>query len=310
MTWQAGSAPRAFGGSAEEDSPDPPLDPVLGAAARPEETSGAVGLPRFRGARVSLSLLGLVTAVMLATIAFSPYGPNDVELVGRLQPMSFRHPMGTDQFGRDVLTRVAHGGLLSLTVAFASLFASFVLGVLVGVVAAWRGGLLATLLLTINDTLVIIPMILVMLTFVAAFGTGSLTLMLGMIALGWVVFARLAYQLATRSLSSGYVESTVAVGAGSGRIIFRHVWPNLAKPLITYMVLRLPSKLLAFSGLSFLGLGPRPPQAEWGVMIAEGRSLADRNPWLLLGPAGMIVLVSVLVASLGDAGTDWDEVNA
>ncbi len=222
----------------------------------------------------------------------------------RLLPASLAHPLGTDQFGRDVLTRLAHGAVLSVGVAALSLAVSFIIGTAIGIVAAWRGGLLATLALTLNDTLVIIPMILVMLGFVAAFGTGTLTLAVGMTALGWVVFARLAYQLTTRTLSAGYVEAAISLGADSRRVLLKHVWPNIARPLLTYMALRLPSKLLAFSGLSFLGLGPRPPQAEWGAMLAEARGFAERAPLLLVAPAATIVLISILFAALGSNASE------
>lgn len=253
-----------------------------------------------------LPLGGLLALALLfaAVLLFSPYNPNQVALMQRLQPASLQHPLGTDQFGRDVLTRLAHGAVLSVGVATLSLAVSFIIGTIIGIVAAWRGGLLATVALTINDTLLIIPMILVMLGFVAAFGTGTLTLAVGMTALGWVVFARLAYQLTTRTLAAGYVEAAIALGAGSYRVLLHHVWPNIARPLLTYMALRLPSKLLAFSGLSFLGLGPRPPQAEWGAMLAEARGFADRAPLVLIAPAATIVLISVLFAALGSNATD------
>ena len=163
--------------------------------------------------------LALLFAAMLL---FSPYNPNQVALMQRLQPASFQYPLGTDQFGRDVLTRLAHGAVLSVGVAALSLAVSFIIGTIIGIMAAWRGGLLATVALTINDTLVIIPMILIMLGFVAAFGTGTLTLAVGMTALGWVVFARLAYQLTTRTLAAGYVEAAIALGAGSYRVLLHH----------------------------------------------------------------------------------------
>lgn len=248
--------------------------------------------------------LVLLALVFAAVLLFSPYDPNQIALQQRLQPASLKHLLGTDQFGRDVLTRLAHGAALSVGVAALSLAVSFIIGTAVGIVAAWRGGLLATIALTLNDTLVIIPMILVMLGVVAVFGTGTLTLAVGMTALGWVVFARLAYQLTTRTLAAGYVEAAIALGAGSREILFRHVWPNIARPLLTYMALRLPSKLLAFSGMSFLGLGPRPPQAEWGAMLAEARGFADRAPLVLIAPAATIVLISILFAALGSNATD------
>ncbi|MDO4794577.1 MAG: ABC transporter permease [Brachymonas sp.] len=253
-----------------------------------------------------LPLGGLLALALLfaAVLLFSPYDPNQVALGKRLLPASLQHPLGTDQFGRDVLTRLAHGAVLSVGVAALSLAVSFIIGAAIGILAAWRGGLLATVALTLNDTLVIIPNILVMLGFVAAFGTGTLTLAVGMTALGWVVFARLAYQLTTRTLAAGYVEAAIALGAGSRRILLHHVWPNIARPLLTYMALRLPSKLLAFSGLSFLGLGPRPPQAEWGAMLSEARGFADRAPLVLVAPAATIVIISILFAALGSNATD------
>lgn len=248
--------------------------------------------------------LALLALAFAAVWLFSPYDPNQIALQQRLLPASLAHPLGTDQFGRDVLTRLAHGAVLSVGVAALSLAVSFIIGTAIGIAAAWRGGLLATVALTLNDTLVIIPMILVMLGFVAAFGTGTLTLAVGMTALGWVVFARLAYQLTTRTLSACYVEAAISLGADSRRVLLRHVWPNIARPLLTYMALRLPSKLLAFSGLSFLGLGPRPPQAEWGAMLAEARGFSERAPLLLIAPAATIVLISILFAALGSNASE------
>ena len=253
-----------------------------------------------------LCALLLMALLLAAVLLCSPYAPNQMDLAQRFAPVSWQHPLGTDHFGRDTLTRLAHGALLSLGVAAASLAASFTIGSSIGIVAAWRGGLLATVALTLNDTLVIIPTILVMLGFVAAFGTGTLTLAVGMTSLGWVVFARLSYQLTARTLGMGYVEAAIALGADSRRVLLHHVWPNIARPLLTYMALRLPSTLLAFSGLSFLGLGPRQPQAEWGAMIAEARAFTDRAPLLLVAPAFAIVLVSVLFAALGANASDID----
>lgn len=253
-----------------------------------------------------LPLIGLLLlgAVVLAVWFLSPYDPNLIALDKRFAPMSWQHPLGTDQFGRDTLTRLAHGTMLSLGVAAASLAMSFIIGTAIGVIAAWRGGFVAVVALTLNDTLVIVPMILVMLGFVAAFGTGTLTLAIGMTTLGWVVFARLAYQLSARALGTGYVEASNALGASAQRILLKHVWPNIAAPLLTYMALRLPSKLLAFSGLSFLGLGPRAPQAELGVMIAEARNFSERAPLLLIAPSLTILLISVLFAGLGSNASD------
>lgn len=253
-----------------------------------------------------LVALVLLAVVVLAVWLFSPYDPNAIALDKRFAPMSWQHLLGTDQFGRDTLTRLAHGTLLSMGVAAASLAMSFLIGTAVGVLAAWRGGFVAVVALTLNDTLVIVPMILVMLGFVAAFGTGTLTLAVGMTTLGWVVFARLAYQLSARALGTGYVEAANALGASAKRVLLKHVWPNIAAPLLTYMALRLPSKLLAFSGLSFLGLGPRAPQAELGMMIAEARNFSERAPLLLVAPSLMILLISILFAGLGSQTTDID----
>lgn len=256
------------------------------------------------GKLLPLGGLLLIALLIVLVLLLSPYEPNKIDLAQRFAPMSLAHPLGTDQFGRDTLTRLAHGAVLSLGVAAASLAASFTIGTSIGILAAWRGGLVATVALTLNDTLVIVPMVLVMLGFVAAFGAGTLTLAVGMTTLGWVVFARLSYQLTARTLSTGYVEAAIALGADLRRVLLQHVWPNIARPLLTYMALRLPSTLLAFSGLSFLGLGPRQPQAEWGAMIAEARSFADRAPMLLLAPALTIVLISVLFAALGSTASD------
>nr|WP_255426903.1 ABC transporter permease [Pseudonocardia sp. C8] len=176
-----------------------------------------------------------------------------------------------------------------------------VTGTVLGVVAGWAGRVVGQLFQRVIDVLVAIPAVLVGLVVVAAAGgaPGLWSLLVAIVVTGWTPFARLTYQLVVRERSRDYVEGVVALGAGPGRIAFRHVLPNLTRPLLAHLCLRFANVLLTVAGLSFLGLGPQPPTPEWGAMLAEGRQYLFNAPQLVVLPALAVVGTALLVNGLG-----------
>ena len=243
-----------------------------------------------------LLLLGV-----LVVVALLPLDPTSNDLSQRFAGPSLEHPLGTDQLGRDVLARLAVGARISVGFTLLVLAVCAVLGTTLGVLAAWSGRAAGQLFQRTIDVLVAIPPVLIGLVVVAASGgtPGLWTLLPAIVVTGWTPFARLTYQLVVRERSRDYVEGAVAIGAGPGRIAFRHVLPNLRGPLLAHLCLRFANLLLTVAGLSFLGLGPQPPTPEWGAMLADGRQFLFNAPQLVVLPAAAVVGTALLVTGLG-----------
>ncbi|MFP5019258.1 ABC transporter permease [Pseudonocardia phyllosphaerae] len=240
-----------------------------------------------------------VVLVLLAVLPFDAYG---TDLSSRFGGPSAEHLLGTDQLGRDVFARLAVGARVSVGFTVLALLLCAVLGTALGTAAAWGGRLVGQVFQRVVDVLVAVPAVLVGLVAIAATpdgGPGLGVLLLAIVSVGWLPFARLAYQLVLREKGREYVEGAVAVGAGQVRIVCVHVLPNLARPLLAHLCLRFANILLTVAGLSFLGLGPQPPTPEWGAMIAEGRQYMFAAPQLVLVPSVAVVGTALLVVLLG-----------
>ncbi|MBW0104793.1 ABC transporter permease [Pseudonocardia sp. KRD291] len=253
--------------------------------------------PTWRSARVAVA----AAVVVLVVLAVLPLDAITTDLSGRFAGPSLAHPLGTDQLGRDVLARLAAGTRLSVGFTLVALAICTGLGTLLGVLAAWAGRAAGQAFQRLIDVLVSVPAIVVGLVVVAASEgpPGLDTLLLAVVLTGWTPFARLTYQLTVRERAREYVEGAVAVGAGPLRIAFRHVLPNLLRPLTAHACLRFSNVLLSLAGLSFLGLGVQPPTPEWGAMLDEGRQYMFAAPQLVLLPAAAIVGTALLVTVLG-----------
>lgn len=268
----------------------PVTAPSAAAAARPPR--------RRRRPGVAAGVL----VVLLAGLAVLPLDAYGTDLASRFAGPSVAHPFGTDQLGRDVLARLAVGARISVGFTLVALGICAVAGTLLGMVAAGCGRVAGQVFQRAVDVLVAVPAVLVGLILVAASEDGAPgldTLLLAVVVVGWVPFARLTYQLVLRERSRDYVEGAVAVGAGPVRIALRHVLPNLARPLAAHLCLRFANILLTIAGLSFLGLGPQPPTPEWGAMISDGRQYLFAAPQLVLVPAAAVVGTALLVSALG-----------
>lgn len=259
-------------------------------------------------ARVWLVVLG----VALVVVALLPLDAVGTDLSDRFAGPSPEHLAGTDQLGRDVAARLVVGARLSLGFTVVALALCAAIGTALGLLAGWAGRTVGQAFQRLIDVLVSIPAIVVGLVVVAASEEppGLGTLLLAVVLTGWTPFARLTFQLAVRERGRGYVDGAVALGAGTGRIVFRHVLPNLLRPLGAHACLRFANVLLSIAGLSFLGLGAQPPTPEWGAMLAEGRQYMFVAPQLVLLPAVAVVGSALVVTLFGRAlERRWDTAN-
>jgi len=263
-----------------------------------------------QGRRLPPSVLvgfGLATAIAMAALLapwLSPYDPTRMAAGPRLALPSASHPFGTDEFGRDMLSRVLTGGRLSLGIGLVAVVSGLVIGGLTGLVAAFSNRTVETLLLRLIDVLYSFPDTLIALSLVAFLGPGIGNATLA-IAVSLVPFyARVAYGLAAAERARPYVEAARLSGIGTARLVRVHVMPNIGQSLIVMATLGFSSAILSAAGLSFLGLGVQPPSPEWGAILASGRNYITKAPWILLFP-GLAICLTVLSFNLiGDSLRD------
>lgn len=256
------------------------------------------GGPRALSREMSLGVAAVVVLFMIFA-ALVPIDSTTPDLLHRFAAPSWAHPLGTDQLGRDLAARLLAGARLSVGFTVVALALCALLGTTTGLAAGYIGGFPAKLLQSLVDVLVSIPTIVFGLILAAAMQPGLPTLLGAVLIAGWTPFSRLAYQLAIGQARAGYVESAIAMGAGTWWILSHHILRNAARPLLAHSCLRFANTMLTLAGLSFLGLGAQPPTAEWGAMLAEGRSYLYIAPRLALAPMIAIVTITVAVTVLG-----------
>ena len=259
--------------------------------------------------RQKLGLAGLVVLVLVGLVSLAaPYlatrDPRAQDLGNKLQAPSARYPLGTDQLGRDVLARVMHGGRNTLGGALLALVILSALGILIGGLAGYAGGLVETLLMRLTDAVLTFPYLVLALALAAAFTPSLLTVVIAVSVTWWGHYARVIRGMVLGVCAMPFVETAHALGAGHGRLIGRHVMPNVAPPIIVLSTLDLGLIILSMAALSYLGLGVQPPAPEWGMMLNESRLYMFTAPHLMIFPGAMI-FVTVLAANLlGDALRD------
>jgi peptide/nickel transport system permease protein len=254
---------------------------------------------------VGLTIVGmLVVIAALAAPGLTPHVPLQQEAAARFLPPSAEHWLGTDQFGRDVASRVMVGVLASLRVAALAVAISTLAGSVAGITAGFFRGWVDRLIGRLTDTLFAFPAILLALTIVAVLGRGWINTVIAIAIVYTPIFVRVARGpvLSVRELD--FVKAGRVLGFGSGRLLFRHVLPNVTAPIIVQIALALSWAILTESSLSFLGLGTQPPEPSLGLMVSEARTLFARGWWLMVAPAGAIVLAVVGLNLLGDGLRD------
>ncbi|BAD41639.1 nickel transporter permease [Symbiobacterium thermophilum] len=263
-----------------------------------------------RFARNRLAVAGLVVFLLLVLSALlaphlAPYDPNLQDWKIRLQPPSAEHPFGTDEFGRDLLSRALYGGRVSLVAGVVPVLIGASVGTLIGLVAGYMGGWWDQVLMRLLDVLLAFPMIFLALAIVGTLGPGLLNAMLAVAVVSLPGYARLVRGQVLALRERDFVVAAQAMGATHRRVLLRHLLPNILSPLLVQATLSVGSAILTTASLSFLGLGTQPPTSDWGEMLASGRQYLPEAWWLAVFP-GLFVMLAVLSVNLvGDGLRDY-----
>ncbi len=266
------------------------------------------GLGRFISRNQRAVLGGFVLVIIFASAIFAdwlaPYPPNRQNLRNRLQPPSAEHVLGTDNFGRDVMSRIIHGGRVSLSIGFISVGIALGIGGLMGLLAGFYGGWLDSLISGIVDVLLALPAFLLALAIVAALGPSIINVMIAVGIATVPAFARIMRSAVLTVREMDYVTAAEAVGSRDGRVMLKHIIPNSLGPVIVQVSLSLAGAILSAAGLSFLGMGAQPPTAEWGSMLNAARPYIRDAQWTVTFP-GLAIVITVLALNLvGDGLRD------
>ena len=259
--------------------------------------------------REPTAVAGALVLILFVTLAagapwIAPDDPTTVDARAILAPPSGDHLLGTDNLGRDVLSRLIHGARWTLGTAFLAALAIVAIGVTVGIVAGYFGGIVDDILMRIVDVLLAFPSLVLALAIVGTLGPSLTNVMIGMIAVWWVDYARVIRGMTVSVREREYVTSAHCCGAAPVHVIVRHLLPNVIPSVILLATLEFGSLMLAISGLSFLGLGAQPPTPEWGTMLNNGRPFFQRAPELMLYP-GLAITIAVVACNLvGDGLRD------
>lgn len=265
---------------------------------------------RFRSDRIAVLSTAVIVLLLVTALVFwifsltgidFPADPNATNLQAKLQPPSFEHWLGTDNLGRDVLSRVLHGSYISLTVGFVAVAVALGIGVGVGAISGYFGGWVDNTLMRIVDSIICFPTFFLILSAVALVGPSLLNIVIVIGLVSWTQTARLVRAEFLTLRESQYVKAARSLGQNAVPIIFRHILPNAAAPIFVTAVIGIPEAILTEAGLSYLGFGVQPPQATWGNIIADGKSYILDAWWLIVFP-GMAIFISALAFFLaGDA---------
>lgn len=248
----------------------------------------------------AFAVLALILAACVLAPVLSPYDPNAQDLSNTLATPSAEHWLGCDQNGRDLFSRILYGGRTALTSALVVVAISMVLGIPLGLLSGYRGGFTDTVVMRICDILLSFPSLLLAFIFVAALGrgTGNAVLALGIVYVP--MLTRLTRSLVLVEKNKVYVSACVSLGYSETRIVYRHILPNCISTILVQITLDIAYAILDLASLSFLGLGVRPPQADWGAMLDEGRAVLLINPFLSLIPGIVIIVVVVALNIFSD----------
>ena len=262
---------------------------------------------RFRQHR--LAMAALVVVVGLAALSafapiVSPYDPNRTNLFLIFEAPSLQHPMGTDNLGRDLATRILFGGRVSLAVGVLAALLALTLGTLVGAVAGFYGGVIDSVLMRLVDVLLSIPRLFLIVLLAVVLGGGVLTIVLVLGALSWMRTSRIVRATVLSLKSREFVEAARAIGAGDIRIIVRHLLPNAVAPIVVAATLGVAGAIIAESTLSFLGLGIQKPTSTWGNMLSDATTDMSQAPWVAIFPGVAIFLAVVSINFVGDGLRD------
>jgi ABC-type dipeptide/oligopeptide/nickel transport system permease subunit len=262
---------------------------------------GYRAITKSRGGVIGLCLVCLMVVCALLAPYVSPFDPNAQDIMDRFSGPTGKHLLGTDYLGRDILSRIIYGARIAALVSFGSVSMSAILGVILGVAAGYREGTWFDYgVILLFDVVLSFPQVILALAIVAVLGTSLLNLILALAVTAFPFYGRIARAQTLSVKESDYVRSSEALGVGHTRIIFKHIIPNILTPIIICVGMDMATMIVYEAGLSFLGLGVKPPTASWGIMLQNGYKYIMTSPWMILWPSLAIALAMVAFTLLSE----------
>lgn len=264
---------------------------------------------RNNGVRARLLIFGVLAATLILCSFFSehltPYDPYLQDLTIAKQAPSAEHLLGTDRYGRDMLSRVIAGSRASIFSTLLLVTVTAILGTVVGVLCGWVGGMTDTVLMRVSDVFLAFPGLVFALAVAGTLGGGLQNAIIALAAISWPKYARIARSQTLSQKETQWMKAVRLSGSGTGQIILKHILPNILGPILVTSVLDIGTMMMELAALSFLGLGAKPPIPEWGSMMSDTRSLMTTSPWITFSP-GIAIFISVMIFNLlGDTIRDY-----
>ena len=276
-----------------------------------QEQQVTVRIQKVKKNRIWMKLIvfaGLAAALLLITIFakyICPYDPYAQDLTQAMQPPGAAHLMGTDTYGRDMLSRVLIGAQTSISSTFALVAIITVFGTVVGIFCGYYGGIVDSVMMRISDVCLAFPGLVFAMAVAAILDGGVRNAVIALALISWPKYSRIARGQTLSIKNLPYMQASQLAGDSVLQMIFRHVLPNIAGPILVTSMLDIGTMMMEIAGLSFLGLGAQPPVAEWGSMMSSGRSMLQTYPWIVLSP-GLAIFISVVIFNLlGDSIRDY-----
>jgi len=257
-----------------------------------------------RGAAIGAAILSILLTLAVLADRVSPYDPIKLMFERSLQPPSFEHLLGTDIYGRDILSRIILGARISLTIGLISVGIGAGLGIPAGLVAGWSTRWISSLIMRITDAMLALPGILLALAIVAVLGPGLNNAMIAVGIAAVPTYTRLIRSCVLSAKEHVYVDAARAIGCSTFRIVLRHILPNIMAPIIVVSTLGIGTAILSAASLSFLGLGAQPPTPEWGTIVSEGRDFLEVAWWISTFPSLAIMITVLSFNLMGDGLRD------
>jgi peptide/nickel transport system permease protein len=249
---------------------------------------------------IGAGILGIVALAAIFAPLIAPYAPNQQNLADAFQSPSWGHLMGTDNLGRDIFSRVVYAARVDLQIGVITTYVPLLTGVVLGAIAGYFGGWVDAVIMRLVDVVIAFPFLVLVIVILAVVGPGLKGLYIAVLAVGWSMYARLTRAEMLVLREQQFVLAAESLGFSRWRIIFRHAVPNLLRPNIVFSMADFVLNILLAASLSFLGLGVRPPTAEWGAMVAEGQNFLLNAWWITTLPGLVIVIVGIGLSLIGD----------
>lgn len=261
----------------------------------------------WRENKLAAASAGIILLFILAAIfapLLTPYSFDEMDLLNRLASPSREHLLGTDEAGRDVLTRMLYGARISLLVGIVPTVISMLVGAVLGIIAGYNGGKTDAVIMRLADIMLAFPSMFLAMVIMYTLGDGMINIFLALALVNWASVARIVRAETLKLRETEFVEAARSIGVKKLTIMLRHILPNCVPSLIVLFTLNIPSAILSESSLSFLGIGIKAPQASWGLMVNTGRQFLYSQPWLSLSPSIAIMLIVLAFNFLGDGLRD------